>query len=366
VGAPLAFAIVLLVLTARPAAGADPRAQPESFGELASRADAIVVGRILATSLEAGVAGCVTPLASVALEEALTGTVAPSAGTTISVEFASRCGRDAGTLPYLAGERAVLAVLNRGYELQRTQPGTNGADVERAATTWRTLGDLPVVVDRRGVVELLDRRTETFLDEYDGTSFASLVAGIRELDYMAPSPPSTLREAVPVSWWFGLEAIALGGLVGLLSGGPLIVAIVKRGRARRVALVAFGLCVLGVGAIAVLPSPRLLRDLDFNLNQTRREAVVKAIQDGTLTETDEYGSVLLPAALADLSENGRVDVRRGSGDMVFFTRVVGFSPDPYCGYEYISDPDLLEVDPLGSGHGIAEALGGDWYWICAS
>ena len=48
------------------------------------------------------------------------------------------------------------------------------------------------------------------------------------------------------------------------------------------------------------------------------------------------------------------------------SRVVGFSPDPYCGYEYASDPDLLEVDPLGSGHGIAESLDGGWYWICAS
>ena len=172
-------------------------------------------------------------------------------------------------------------------------------------------------------------------------------------------------ERVPVSWWFGLEAIVLGGALALVGVTVLVIAIVWHGRGRRLLAVVGGVCVLVVSAMTIVDSPRLLRDLDFRLNQDRREAVVAAVQRDVLSHVDVYGTERLPGSFADLSMDGEIDVDQGAG-WVFFTRVVGFSPDPYCGYEFVADPTLLETDPLGSGHGIAESLGDGWYWICAS
>ena len=61
------------------------------------------------------------------------------------------------------------------------------------------------------------------------------------------------------------------------------------------------------------------------------------------------------------------DIGRLETGAYFFLRTTGFSPDPYCGYEFAPFPNTLVLDPLGSGHGQAEPLGVDgWYWICAS
>jgi hypothetical protein len=51
--------------------------------------------------------------------------------------------------------------------------------------------------------------------------------------------------------------------------------------------------------------------------------------------------------------------------VVFFQVYSGFGPDGYCGYEYADTPDSLVPDPLGSGHGEPQAIGGGWYWLCA-
>jgi len=42
---------------------------------------------------------------------------------------------------------------------------------------------------------------------------------------------------------------------------------------------------------------------------------------------------VLPDDYADLSHMGLIEVR-DDPFMVFFTTWTGFSPDPYCGYEY--------------------------------
>lgn len=96
----------------------------------------------------------------------------------------------------------------------------------------------------------------------------------------------------------------------------------------------------------------------------RRVEVVQMVEAGELTERDELGRVLLPPDYADLSSIGRVGVR-DDPLMVFFTTWTGFSPDPYCGYEYSADASSVVVDPLGSGRAEVEPLGDGWYWICA-
>jgi hypothetical protein len=56
-----------------------------------------------------------------------------------------------------------------------------------------------------------------------------------------------------------------------------------------------------------------------------------------------------------------------TGSGAFFLRFVFFSPDPYCGYEFVRPGGEIYDDPLGSGRGSAiEQLAEGWYWICAS
>ena len=90
------------------------------------------------------------------------------------------------------------------------------------------------------------------------------------------------------------------------------------------------------------------------------------LEAGQLTERDEFGSVVLPDDYADLSQNGLIEVR-DDPLMVFFTTWTGFSPDPYCGYEYTEEAAAVESDPLFSGSGEVQALNAEgWYWLCAS
>ena len=96
----------------------------------------------------------------------------------------------------------------------------------------------------------------------------------------------------------------------------------------------------------------------------RREEVVTMVESGQLTERSEYDDIVLPEGYEDLSNTGVIDVREDPF-MVFFTTLVGFGPDPYCGYEYSPDPSAVDVDPHNAGIGEAEPLGDGWYWICA-
>jgi hypothetical protein len=130
----------------------------------------------------------------------------------------------------------------------------------------------------------------------------------------------------------------------------------------RLARLAFVVLALGVAVAGCALQPDWTRD-DHGPSQARRQEVVGKIESGEIHEIGKYPEeIVLPATYADLSERGVVSARDGH---IFFTTWVGFSPDPYCGYEYAADPDNLEPDPLGSGGGIAEPLGDGWYWICA-
>jgi len=91
----------------------------------------------------------------------------------------------------------------------------------------------------------------------------------------------------------------------------------------------------------------------------RREEVVTMVESGQLTELDEYGRTVLPDGYDDLTKIGVIRVREDPF-MVFFHTWSGFSPDPYCGYEYSPDPSAVDVDPLNSGVGEAEPLGDGW------
>jgi hypothetical protein len=181
---------------------------------------------------------------------------------------------------------------------------------------------------------------------------------------MVTSPPRDEVTPVGTSWWFGLLAlVATAGSI-VLAILAAVFALGHRGRTR------WGAALIVVGCIAIavelqrLPTPSLLRDLDFALGFAGRQAIVEDLESGLARAPDEMTRRVL-ASQAESGDADRVQAIEGRL-MVFFTRVTGFSPDPYCGYEYASSPRALDVDPLDSGTGVAEPLGDDWYWICAS
>lgn len=115
----------------------------------------------------------------------------------------------------------------------------------------------------------------------------------------------------------------------------------------------------------------LLEDLDLLLSRSQREAIVQAALDGDLTpSSDPYalpGDYALPDGFAGLTDDSPLWVQWDEcGIKVFFRTMTGFSPDPYGGFEYSPPVCPPELDPLGSGFGIARDLGGGWYWIDAS
>jgi hypothetical protein len=102
---------------------------------------------------------------------------------------------------------------------------------------------------------------------------------------------------------------------------------------------------------------------DHGRAQDRRQEVVDLIAAGKITEVGRYpDELVLPKEYADLATDGIVEVGEG---YYFFMTWTGFSPDPYCGYEYAPDAATVSEDPLGSGGGTAESTGNGWYWICA-
>jgi hypothetical protein len=124
------------------------------------------------------------------------------------------------------------------------------------------------------------------------------------------------------------------------------------------ALIATGLA----GCVPALLAPSRS---DTGAAQDQREEIVEMIRSGQLTERNEFQQLVLPPQFAGASQGGLLEVR-DDPFMVFFITWTGFSPDPYCGYEYAPDPGSLDPDPLGSGHGDEELIGDSWYWICAS
>ncbi|HEY4228321.1 MAG TPA: hypothetical protein VGM49_08270, partial [Candidatus Limnocylindrales bacterium] len=114
-----------------------------------------------------------------------------------------------------------------------------------------------------------------------------------------------------------------------------------------------------------------LEDLDLALSRGQREEIVRRAELGQLApSTAAYASreaFLLPEGFAGLVDGSEVWVRQDEcGIRVFFRTITGFSPDPYGGFEFASPGCQPEVDPLGSGAGLARDIGGGWYWIDAS
>ncbi len=103
---------------------------------------------------------------------------------------------------------------------------------------------------------------------------------------------------------------------------------------------------------------------EYHSPQEHRQQIVAMIKSHDLVE-EQSGDLAVPAGMGDATFFGApVWVRRKPALTVFFVTQVFFSPDPYCGYEYAEG--IPEVDPLKSGTGKAEPVGGNWYWICAS
>lgn len=119
------------------------------------------------------------------------------------------------------------------------------------------------------------------------------------------------------------------------------------------------------------PARRALEDLDLALSRIQREEVVRragaGLLDSSKAQYAEPEDYVLPEGFAGLTDRESLWVSRDTcGIKVFFRTITGFSPDPYGGFEYASPGCQPELDPLGSGFGIARDLGGGWYWIDAS
>ena len=157
----------------------------------------------------------------------------------------------------------------------------------------------------------------------------------------------------------------LGHLIGGLLTGVLLDALLigaalaisdrirSRTRSEALLLVAFGLSVV-VPFVGVWPFSVAWRDLDLQINRIPWEMVISEVRSG------EIG----PAAFDDSG----TEVRLAGDQIMFFVPrpAPAMGPDPYCGFEYASTPDMLDADPGGSGEGVAQSMGGDWYWLCAS
>jgi hypothetical protein len=126
---------------------------------------------------------------------------------------------------------------------------------------------------------------------------------------------------------------------------------------------------VGIGALyfAVPPLRMPLVRLDLELSRPARVDVIRLIDGGSLTASDRYGGYELPHEARGLSVHGTVEViDDGCGRRFFFMTVTGFSPDPYGGFQFVPAGCQPHPDPLGSGGGNAESLGGGWFWINAS
>ncbi len=297
---------------------------------------------------------CQTSAVTVDVEQVLTGS-GVTEGESIVVELPGDCESVLAFDAAVPTARAIYILQNKGFEMRRTQPATSIDRTRREMAYWRVPAGLPMPYDSGGRVALFGP-SGSFLDEDAGHRFSFLVSGIGELDYMAPEPPAERVEGVPLFWifvWPAVLATFLGG-VGVTVIGLWVT------RRRRWPLRVMGFALALVAAFGVVlwgatPLARLLRDIDFAGQRAEMQATV-----------DEIRALGLPAD--DFGQYGYADYVIGESGrlMVFFFRAAAFSPDPYCGYEYASYPDLLEVDPLGSGDGVAEDLGEGWYWVCAS
>ena len=168
-----------------------------------------------------------------------------------------------------------------------------------------------------------------------------------------------------------LIALAVGLMAALL-------AVVLRPRGRWPTLLVASLAI-GILLCSATPIPRVLWDVayyldapprrvlvevDFRLSVLQRERIVALATSDRLGSPNERGGLEMPEADRGLSLDGDVTVwEDGCGTSVFFMTIVGFSPDPYAGFEYSAGGCPPAPDPLGSGHGEATHLGGGWYWI---
>lgn len=141
-------------------------------------------------------------------------------------------------------------------------------------------------------------------------------------------------------WFFAFEVLLIA-VIATTAGIVLLAAWRDTQRQPALWLGAILLAAAGLLITFLSQAAGLLRDVDFLLGLSARTAMI------------EHGY------------SNREFLRTSSG-AYFFLRVTGFSPDPYCGYEYVPSGAAIDVDPRGSGGGIAEPLGiPGWFWICA-
>jgi hypothetical protein len=350
-----ALALALAIWLAAVSAGSANDWSEASFDSLMWWADAIVVGEAETAQPGRTVGDCQMSALRVRVEDVLIGALSVAAGESIVVEVPGSCD-GALTLESLAPPaQAIFIVQNKGFEMRRTQPATSISMTRDERGYWRLPPGLPIPYDADGRVGVFGQ-SGSFLDEEAGRSFRRLVRDLRELDYTYWPPPEEKVEGVPLFWIF----VGPAALLALLGGVPLMSAAIVLTRGRRwplrlsAALVAT-VCMVVLVVWGTTPIARGMRTIDFAERHPQMLATVNEIR-----------ALRMPAGAWGEHQGAWYTISDGGRLMVFFYRAAGFSPDPYCGYEYASFPDLLEVDPHGSGGGVAEHLGDGWYWICAS
>jgi len=320
-------------------------------------ADVVLIGT--AQDVRAGrvVNGCQYTAATVRVEEVILGELPSSAPADLTVEFVGDCST-VGTLgDAVPDERAVWFLINKGKWLgENVLPKSGDWSAEDAY--WRPLEPDAIAVDNAGSLE----KRGGGANWLPGGTFDGFVSDLRDSAYMrqdyGPQSP------VGLGIWFSAQAYLAAAAAFVVALLAAVWAMIARGRARRFGLVVAAIAFAGA-CIAIAGGPRLARTVDFAGGIHGRTAVVEALHAGSLkrAENDDY---TLPAGLEGLARGGVVQATQGPPTMAFFLTQVFFSPDPYCGYEYAQVPESLVLDPLGSGGGLAEDLGEDWYWVCAS
>ena len=147
-----------------------------SLREMARKADAIVVGRIVGVRPgrvvdEPGADDTFFSIATVEVERCVSGPLGP--GDRVSVEYlVSRLGEDPGAEN--GAPRGTSVFLLRDVAAWNAQRGDAQAAREMAGIHWLVTLDA-VFTDRSGVVAV-QRSGEEYIQALDGSSFAALVA----------------------------------------------------------------------------------------------------------------------------------------------------------------------------------------------
>lgn len=355
-----AFATIASVVVASLAAPAVAHGSDDpgvTFVDHVATADVVVVGQAHDVRPGRVLNGCQLTAATVRIEEVLLGDLPSPAPGDLTVEFAGDCrqvGALGGAVPT---ERAIWFLVNKGAWLREMVVPRSG-DWSEEDPYWRPLEPDAIPVERGGALAKHGSGTSWL----PSITFEQFAGDVRESAYLRTSEGR--RASIGLGIWFSAQAYLAAAALVVAAGLIALGALMLRGRARRLGLLVAGVAFAGA-CVAFVGGPRLARTIDFMAGSADRTTVLDALRAGTLAHV-EYDDYALPAGLDHLSRDGRVQAIAGPPTMAFFFTQAFFSPDPYCGYEYAQIPDVLVLDPHGSGGGRAEELGDGWYWVCAS